>query len=256
LIERGTKGSPRGVGPTRAGEVFLTAAGDLLSRAEQAVAAARQVHARTPLHVGFGTSTPRHLVRAVLDAADDAGQAVSLEHVPWGSEVAWLLDGRVDLVFLQAPADYTHPELCLDPLQRLRRLAVFHAGHRLAARSEITMADLADEPIIDAASDRAYWLVDPRPDGSAPAVVGPAARTVEEMLAFVSAGRGMAITSHSVAETSRSEELAFVPIRDLESATVHLATRLGDRRGEVAATRRAVTRSSGVRGDGPSTSAG
>lgn len=257
LIERATKGSPRGIGLTQAGEVFLEAASDILSRVEQAVNAVRRVEARRPLHVGFGTSTPRHLVRAVLTAADDVGLVdVSLEHVPWGSEVGWLLDGRVDLVFLQAREDYSNPELTLVPLQRVRRLAVFHAGHRLALHPQIAMADLAQEPIIDAASDRAYWLVDPRPDGSTPAVVGPAARTVEEMLAFVSAGRGMAITSHSVAETSGSQELAFVPIRDLEAATVHLATKLSDRREEVAATRDAVARSSALRGDNATSSTG
>ena len=245
LIERGTKGSPRGIGLTEAGDVFRAAAADILERAERAVFAAREAGARTALSVGFGTSTPRRLVRAVLETAGDAGLIeVSLEHIPWGGEIASLLDGRVDLVFLQARHDCTHPELRLIPLQQVRRLAVFHARHPLASRREITMADLAGEPIIDAASDRSYWLVDPRPDGSTPTVVGPAARTVEEMLAFVSAGRGMAITSRSVAETSGSQELAFVPIRDLEATTVHLATRLSDRRKEVTAIRDGVARCS------------
>jgi DNA-binding transcriptional LysR family regulator len=129
------------------------------------------------------------------------------------------------------------------PLGTVRRLAVFPAGHPLASRAEISVRDLAGEPIIDAATDREYWLVDPRPGNARPVVVGPPARTVEEMLAFVSAGRGMAITSSTVAETSGSGELAFVPITDLEAATVLLATRVSDDRPEPAAVRDRLARS-------------
>lgn len=243
LIERGPRGAARGIRLTAAGEVFLPAARELLVQAERAVLAAREAGAGVQLRVGFGTSTPRSLVRAVLDAAASIGQEDPvLEHVPWGSELAALLAGRVDLVFLQGPAGLTRPDVDLVALGAAPRMAVFRAGHPLAARPAVAMSDLAREPIIDAGSDREYWLVDPRPDGTRPVIVGPPARTVEEMLAFVSAGRGMAITSASVAETSGSEELAFVPIGDLDAATVHLATRSSDHRAEPAALRERLTR--------------
>jgi DNA-binding transcriptional LysR family regulator len=242
LIERGTKGSRRGIGLSKAGEVFLPAARDLLVRAERAVTSTREAVGRTRLRVGFGTSTPRRLTRATLEAAERIGHIdLSLDYVPWGSELTSLIDGHVDLMFLLAPPNFSHPQLDSLPLRTVRRMAVFHATHPLASRPEVSMHHLAGEPIIDAAYDRDYWLVDPRPDNSRPTTVGPAARTVDEMLAFVSAGRGMAITSSSVAETSGSEELAFVPIADLQAVVVYLVTRTSDRRSEVALIREQAT---------------
>lgn len=235
LIERGTKGSRRGIGLSTAGQAFLPAAQDLLARAERAVTAAREAVIGVRLRVGFGTSTPRNLTRATLDAAEHIGGVdVSLDFVPWGSEVPALLDGRVDVAFLHAPPAFAHPELEGLPVGTVDRVAVFQANHPLGSRAEVSMADLTGEPIIDAAYDRDYWLVDPRPDDSRPTTVGPPARTVDEMLAFVSAGRGMAITSSSVAETSGSDELAFVPIADLEAAVVYFMSRIADPRPEVA----------------------
>ena len=102
------------------------------------------------------------------------------------------------------------------------------------------MDELSDEPIVDAATDRDYWIVNPRPDRRPPTTVGPPSRTVDEMLTMVSAGRGMAITSSSVAENNGSSQLSFVPISDLEAATVLLARNSRDRRPAVAALFRAI----------------
>jgi DNA-binding transcriptional LysR family regulator len=65
-------------------------------------------------------------------------------------------------------------------------------------------------------------------------VVGPPARNVEEMLALVSAGRGMAITSSAVADNNGNAGLAFVPISDLAPVTLALAWRRGDQRPAIA----------------------
>jgi DNA-binding transcriptional LysR family regulator len=247
LLDRAASGSRRGVGTTEAGAVLLSAARDLLARADRAVVAARRAGERRRLQVGFGTSTPRELTRAVLGSADALDRVdVSLEHVPWGKELPSLLDGSLDLVFLQGPAGFSHPQAVATAVVAVPRVAVFPATHRLAARREVDLADLADEPIIDAATDRAYWIVTPRPDGSTPKVVGPPARTVEEMLAFVSHGSGMAITSSTVAATNGSDELAFVPIRDLEPTVVHVMTRADDQRPEVAGAIRVILAAAGA----------
>jgi DNA-binding transcriptional LysR family regulator len=236
LIVRGPRGSSRALQLTRSGAVLLAEAKEILVHAERAMKSARRSADRVELHIGFGTSTPRALTRAVLDAAADIGHVEGiLEYIPWGEEVAALRRGDVDVTFIQAPRDFAHSELDTVPVQSMRRLAVFHAGHPLTSRQELMMADLADEPIIDAGSDRDYWIVNPRPDGRTPNAVAPAARTVDEMLAFVSAGRGMAITTTSVAERNASTDLVFVPIRDIEAATVFLAANRADRRPELAA---------------------
>jgi DNA-binding transcriptional LysR family regulator len=247
LIDRGTSGSRRGIGLTHAGAVFLPAARNVLSAAERAVRAARETIEPIRLHVGFGTSTPRKLTRAALQAGESLDHVdVSLEYIPWGQELASLADDRVDMVFLQAPPGFTDAEFKVAALGPVHRMAVFHAQHELATRSEVSMRDLAEEPIIDAASDRAYWIVDPRPDQSTPHTVGPPARTVDEMLTLVSTGKGMAITSSTVAATNRSDELAFIPITDLDAAVLYLVTRADDRRPEVIAVRDRVVTSSDV----------
>jgi DNA-binding transcriptional LysR family regulator len=235
LINRDTRGITRG-------ESTLTAAGDslyadsieLLERTARAISHARQFaggRSHVRLSIGFGTSTPRELTDAALragSALDDI--AVILEHVPWGEEREHLMTGEVDLVFLQVPHDWTSPDYEFEPVVERGRVAVFPIGHRLAGRPAITLADLRGEPIIDAASDREFWLVIPRPGYPTPPIVRPAARTVEEMLASVSAGRGMAITSTTVAENNGSSALAFVPIDDLEPVQFVIAKARDDSR--------------------------
>ena len=66
------------------------------------------------------------------------------------------------------------------------------------------MDDLADEPIIDAASDRSYWIVDPR--------------------------QGRAIASATVAATTRRDARPGGPIPDLHPSVIYLAARPDDRR--------------------------
>ena len=242
LIERAPKGSTRAMTLSPAGQTLYPAARDVLLHAERALKMAQKSAAQVQLHVGYGTNTPRDLTRAAVEVAGGLGHIdMALTYIPWGQEIDHLLRGDVDLLFLQAPQEFTDARLDCVPLRTVRRVAVFRSGHRLADRAEISMRDLADEPIVDAASDRDYWIVNPRPDRSSPRTVGPPARTVDEMLTMVSAGRGMAITSSSVAENNGNSELSFVTISDLQAATVLLAKNSRDRRPAAAALFRAIT---------------
>ncbi len=257
LIDRGTTGSRRGVRLTHAGDVLLPAAQDAVATAARALTLAREAVEPALLRVGFGTSTPRRLTRAALRAAERLPTVrLELEYVPWGSELAALQAGQVDLVFLHGRPGFARPGVEPTLLATVHRMAVFHVQHALAGRPSVSMGDLADEPIIDAASDRDYWIVDPRPDDSRPRTVGPPARTVEEMLAFVSDGRGMAITTSTVAATNGSHELAFVPISDLDPAVVYLATRATDRRPEVTAARSMTIKMALIAPPGPEEASG
>lgn len=241
LIERAPKGSTRGVTLSPAGETLYPAARDVLQQAHRALVMAQKSAARVRLEIGYGTNTPRDLTRVALDVATDLDHVdITLGYIPWGQEIDQLLRGDVDLLFLQVPQGFADPRLDCVTLRSIDRVAAFRADHPLAGRDRITMADLADEPIIDAAGDRDYWIVNPRPDGRAPIAVGPPARTVDDMLTMVLAGRGMAITSASVAENNGHSQLTFVPITDLETATVVLARDARDRRPAIAAVFRAI----------------
>ena len=231
LLKRGPRGSARALTLTSAGASCLDDARGLLMEANRLLQRTRQNADRVRLRIGFGTSTPRNLTRAILQGAEGFGHIeLLLVFVPWGDEVASLERGDVDAVFFQAWGDFSDPRIEGIALRTVRRLAVFHIGHPLAGRGALVMRELDDEPIMDAASDRDYWIVNPRPSGRMPVTVGPPARTVDEMLAFVSAGRGMAITSASVADKNSSADLSFVPIDDLDPATVFLVRHRSDRR--------------------------
>jgi DNA-binding transcriptional LysR family regulator len=230
LVERGPRGS-KGLTLTGAGRVLYPEAVELLQRGERAIARTRSSVETVSLRLGFGTNTPRQLTRRAMEAAERlASVEMALQHVMWGEEQHELLCGAVDLMYIQVPAGFAHPELWLVPLRTVRRVGVFRRDHRLAVRATIELAELCDEPIIDAATDRDFWLANPRPGYPLPKVVGPAATTVEEMLALVSAGLGMAITSESVADKHGNRDLAFVPITDLEPAVIALAQLRDDTR--------------------------
>lgn len=235
LVNRDSRGIGRGEPElTPAGEALYADAVELLARAERAVNRTRnasQDSAVIRLPVGFGTSTPREVTGAVVRAgAELPGVEVALEYVPWGEERQYLVRGIVELIFLQVAPDWNGEDYEFRQIAERRRVAVFPCQHALASRSQVSLAELAAEPIIDAATDRDFWLAIPRPGESMPPIVRPAARTVEEMLTFVAAGRGMAITSSTVAENNGSASLAFVPIDDLDPARFVIAWARGDRR--------------------------
>lgn len=235
LITRAPRGSSRALTLTSAGEKLLDDARGLLAHANRVLKRASEKGAhRAKVRVGFGTSTPHMLTRDILKRAEALAHIeVLLEFVSWGDEVACLERGDVDVILVQARHRYFDSRIAAIQLQTVERLAIFPVDHPLAGRAAIRMDDLDDEPILDAASDRDYWIVNPRPSGRTPITVGPPARTVDEMLTFVSAGRGMAITSSTVAEKHHWPGLRFVPIADLEPATVLLATLKSEMRPEV-----------------------
>jgi len=231
LVDRQARGPGAGVTLTPAGVALHADALAILAAADHALARVRRIGATRRLVVGFGTSAPRSLIGVVVQEGEAGGGAeVVLEHVPWGDEDARLADGHVDLLVAQLPPGATPPHWSVVVLGERQRVAVVRADHPLAGRRTIRLAELAQDTVIDAASDRSFWIVSPRPDGVEPVVVGPPASTVEEMLALVAAGRGIAFTSATVAENSGGTELAFLPVEDLSPVSVAIVRRAEDRR--------------------------
>ncbi|MEZ0491822.1 LysR family transcriptional regulator [Kineococcus sp. TBRC 1896] len=240
LVVRDARGVAReGPALTPAGQALLADAAHVGEVLDRALARARRAAAageRERLTVGIGTSTPRRVSTRLVEATRESPLLdVVLRHVPWGRELQDLRDGSVDVVFLHlAPGQGVDPRLRTAHVSDVERVAVFAGGHRLAGAGSLSVAELDDEPIVDAGSDRDVWLVDPRPSGVSPVVVGPPATTVEEMLAVVATGRAMAITSATVAAAHRSDDIAFVPLRDLAPLALHLAALADDGRPVVA----------------------
>jgi len=235
-----------GVLLTPAGTSLYADARTILDAVDRAAGRARRAgHALTTqrIAIGFASSTPRPLTHAALTVSDTVdGVEVFPVHLVWGDDRTALLSGRVDLAFVQYPVGVRSPNHVVTGMARAPRVALFPAEHRLARRTSVTVDDVVDEPILDPGFDedpamhRDYWLGGPQlPGPRGRRIVGPAVRTVEEMCAFVAAGKGMAITSGFVAEQYGRPDLAFVPIEGLEPVEVGLARLRDDERPPVLA---------------------
>ena len=208
----------RNVRLTAAGRAFAAEGAALLQRGERAAGAAAKAARveRGTVRIAFVPPLPIQ----VSSLLNESQWPVELRRVDWVSQATVLRDGVADLCILRLPVD--GPDLEWVVLLSEPRVAGFHADHRLASVGNVSLADLTHEPIVDVASHRDYWGVNPRPDGTAP-VWGPVVLNVEEMLEVVASGKAMCITGASVGDFYRRPDVSFVPIRDLSPSEIAVA---------------------------------
>ena len=119
----------------------------------------------------------------------------------------------------------------LMPVRSEPRVAVLPTSHPAAERPEISIAELADDPVIiqrgATASWHAFHNVDPRPDGRR-ARSGPEAANLEEKLQHVAAGRAISFVPASLAATVSQSGIAYVPVTDIPPIKVCLAWMAGN----------------------------
>ncbi|MFC0626430.1 LysR family transcriptional regulator [Kribbella deserti] len=216
LFER----TAREVKLTAAGEALLPLARQLLADWQSAQRSTRVAAAARSriLRVGFTASGAGSLAtRAYTEFKRKYPDcAVEPKGFEWGGEVAALHDGLVDLAFVWMPADTTglHTRIvAVEP-----RLAGLASDHPLAGRTELSIADLAEEPIVwTRKAPRGWvdwWAVNPRPDGREP-IWGPENDNVEEMLEHVAAGSAICIAPESLRLHYGRPDLVWVPIVDI-----------------------------------------
>jgi DNA-binding transcriptional LysR family regulator len=116
---------------------------------------------------------------------------------------------------------------------------VLPAGHALAGRGTITMADLDGEPVVrwpgvPVLLDRYYRGLDQGPDRQ-PGRPGPAAASLLEALRLAELGRGVTFLPRSVAARFQRPGLAARPVAGLSGSTAVAAWRSGSRDPAVAA---------------------
>ena len=147
---------------------------------------------------------------------------------------AGLLDRSSDIALVRPPV--RAPGLVLEPVASEPRVFVLPAGHPLAGRGALRLADVAGLPWIAAepATDgcdplcwRDDWLVSPRPGGGQ-VVIGAVARTIDEWRELVVAGRGISLCPASAEAYHGRPGIAFVPSEGLPPAVLCAAWRDGD----------------------------
>jgi DNA-binding transcriptional LysR family regulator len=225
LVDRGTRAATL----TGAGEVLLPAAETVIGTWRTAVATLRRADAagHGVLRVGFEASGAGALTaRARAEfARRHPGVVVQPVRYDWGGELAALRDGLVDLAFVWLPAEFDDT-IDHEVVRVESRVVGMAAGHPLAGRDTLTLADIADEPLMwTRRAPQAWvdwWAVNPRPDGRPP-VWGPENDNVEEMLETVATGAAICMAPASMADFYGRPDLVWRPLTGAEPLRVAVA---------------------------------
>ncbi|MEV5017943.1 LysR family transcriptional regulator [Streptomyces sp. NPDC053780] len=136
----------------------------------------------------------------------------------------YVRDGRADVALLYAPFDdmtgLDHETLAVEG-----RVAILPPDHRLASRSEITLADLAQETLPRWKGARWTGAPEARP--------GPEVTDAVEALQMIRLGRAVAILPRSLAQPM-PPGLVHRPVIDAPNSEIVLAWSQDDRRSLVA----------------------
>ncbi|MEU6426351.1 LysR substrate-binding domain-containing protein [Microbispora sp. NPDC046973] len=231
---------------TRRGTELTPAGEQLLEDARPLLAAAEALRRR----VGRAARGPRTFTVAFMPGliVTPAVRALSARHpeltvevlrTSWDDQIDVIRDGRADVGYVRLPVD--RRGLRLRPLFAEPRVVVLPAGHPLAGKDAVDVADLAGECLLQNPATVPEW------PGDAPRTE-PAVRTVEEKLEHVAAERGVVILPLSAATFYTRSDVAHVPVRDLPPNEVCLAWD-ADRRGRLI--QEFVDLAADLQGEGP-----
>jgi DNA-binding transcriptional LysR family regulator len=206
---------------TEAGCQLLNDATVLLANAEAAQRrVARAAAGTVTFTVGFMPGlTVTDPVRALGAAHPDIN--VEVLRTDWTNQVTVLHDGRADIGYVRMPVDRTGLKSSL--LFTEPRVAVLPASHRLAGKEKVSIHDLADEHLLQHPEAVPEWraVATELRDGPCPSFVE--ARSVEEKLERVAAGRGFSVLPESACRYYQRPDVAWVPIADIPPNEVRLA---------------------------------
>jgi DNA-binding transcriptional LysR family regulator len=223
--------SPRKVELTSYGRQLLPLARRVMDDHDQLLSWGRSIQRdqRTPLlrvgvvAAGAGALTTA-AIAATMNAVPDA--RIEMRRLGFFDVGSELENGRVDVVFAPAPMPLP-PRIRIEPLWREPRVLVVPAEHPLAGRESVSIVETNDEVFVAVAGGVPevvdWWIVDPRPDGSR-VKRGPTADSVDGLFELVAAGAGVNIAGQSASRQYRRDELVFVPISDIEPATIVLCS--------------------------------
>lgn len=151
LFERST----RRVRLTAAGDAFLAECRLALGHLERASAAAMNAAEGREgrLRVGYMDFAINGRLPGILKAfrAKYPHVLVDLEYIPTALQHTALLQGRIDIGFVIG--EFRAPRILNLPVDSDDFVALLPEGHRLAGRSTLRLADLADEPFVLGSED-------------------------------------------------------------------------------------------------------
>jgi DNA-binding transcriptional LysR family regulator len=146
---------------------------------------------------------------------------VDVLRTSWDDQTEVIHDGRADVSYIRLPADQSG--LQSQPLLTEPRVAVLPDDHRLTGKATVSIADLADDHLLQDPEAVPEWRdiaselrTRHRPDA-------PAFRTVEEKLEHVAAGHGIVLLPLSTAAFYTRPGVSYSQVSDIPPNQVCLA---------------------------------
>ena len=141
--------------------------------------------------------------------------SVEPKEFDFNDPTAGLADRTTEVALIRPPVDLPeHRMLILDAEDWV---ACLPRDHRLARRSEVSIAELLDDPIVVAPPSagrwRDYWMAMDARDGKPPTIAAVAA-TYEEETTTIARGLGISFTSEASARLYNRQGIVYVPIVD------------------------------------------
>jgi DNA-binding transcriptional LysR family regulator len=212
----------RGTRLTAAGEALFEEALSLLAAAEAARRRVRDAAAGLRrFTVGFTPGVS--IAPAVREfSARHADLSVEVLRMDFLHRADSVRDGQVDVGYLRLPVR-THG-LSIEPLLAEPHVVELPAGHRLARRNTVRSTELGAERLL---FDDVPGLRDGSPAAPAEHSRLPvlAARSIEELLEHVAAGRGVVVVPLSTARYFARPDITHVVVDDIAPSQVCLAWR-------------------------------
>ncbi|MEO3849505.1 LysR family transcriptional regulator [Streptomyces sp. B8F3] len=215
LLER----DRRGVALTAAGEMLLhegraalDATAAAARRTRRAGGAEGHGGTRHRLVLAVKAAASHELLHDLLDAYAAEPGAAEVEVLPSGTceQGEMLRDGRADVALMHAPFN-SLAGFDTEELTREGQIAILPAAHPLAARTALTLADIADVPGLPLAR----WSSDaPGP--------GPEIHDQTQLAQLIALGRTVAVFPDSARAWLWAEHTA-VPLTDAPPVVTHLA---------------------------------
>ncbi|MFJ2633982.1 LysR family transcriptional regulator [Streptomyces sp. NPDC087422] len=231
----------RGVALTGAGQVLLhegraalDATAAAARRTRRAGDADRADGARDRLVLAVKAAASHELLHKLLDAYAAEPDAAEIEVLPSGTceQGEMLRDGRADVALMHKPfnslAGFDSEELMTEG-----QIAILPAGHPLATREVLSLADVTDLPDLPLAR----WAH----DGTYPPGPGPEIHDQTQLAQLIALGRTMAVFPDSARAWLWAEHTA-VPLSDAPPVVTHIAWPAHSRSLPLAALVRTATR--------------
>lgn len=218
--------SPQGSSLTDAGRAYLPRARILLHEAEQAARTARAAVQPHTVTVGCAeglviTACVQELRRRHPDSQ------VRTRHLDWRDTRA-LAERRIDALVGYRPLPFPTDGLRVTKLHEESRVLVTSASHRLANEKAVSRRALSDEELVACVSTPVVWST-PKPVGDRPAPPPPAIDdSYEDKLELIATGHCVAIFPAGDRRAAVREDIALVPVIDIDPCEVVLVTRADD----------------------------